>query len=201
MSNDKKYNPYESYRRIGEMWEKGLNGLLFQSLDNNELIRMTRFGIETHSRYMEILKRNQELMAGYMNLPTKSDVANVAKLTIQAEEKVDILEDQIWNLQESFALANQEHLKLFGEMMEFTKKIQSEWLKTAQELAETKKLSGDVQELRQELAEAKKIKTDLKELKQELVQLTEIKQEFAAMKELLKKEKEEPVLATAGPAK
>lgn len=199
MTNDKKYDPYESYRRISEMWEKGLNGLLFNSIDNNEMIRMTKFGIEAHSRYMEILRRNQELMAGYMNLPTKSDIANVAKLTIQSEEKLDILEEQIWNLQDHFTAANKENIKLFEEMMAFTKRIQTEWLKTAEELAETKLMSGEVQDLRQELAEAKKIKTDLEDLKQELTLLSDIKQEFAEMKELLKKQKEEPVLVAVGP--
>jgi hypothetical protein len=31
-------NPYDSIKQVSEMWEKGLNGLLFQSLDNNPLI-------------------------------------------------------------------------------------------------------------------------------------------------------------------
>ncbi len=51
-------------------------------------------------------------MASYMNIPTKSDVAKVAKLSIQAEEKIDILEEQIWNLQESFELANKENQRI-----------------------------------------------------------------------------------------
>jgi hypothetical protein len=53
------------------MLEKGLNGLLFQSINNNPLIQVTKLGIETNSRYIELRKRNRELMANYMNLPTK----------------------------------------------------------------------------------------------------------------------------------
>jgi hypothetical protein len=154
-------NPYDSIRQISEMWEKGLNGLLFQSINNNPLIQVTKLGIEANSRYIEMLKRNREMMATYMNLPTKNDVANAVKQTMQAEEKIDILEEQIWNLQDSFALATQEQNKVLGEILEFTKHIHSEWQKVSQELAA----------------------------------LSDMKNEFEAIKELLKKEKEEPVLA------
>lgn len=201
MSKDKTYDPYESARRISEMLEKGLNGLLFQSLNRNDLVRMTKVGLESHSRYMEILRKNQDLMAFYMNLPTKNDVANVAKLTVQAEEKMDILEEQIWKLQDSFTVANKEQLNLFKELLNFTKQMKAEWLKTAQELAETKKISENLLEMQQEFAEAQSIKAELTELKQELVQLKELKKEFSEMKELLKKDKEEPALASSGAVK
>jgi hypothetical protein len=64
-------NPYDSIRQVSEMWEKSLNGLLFQSLNNNPLIQITKVGIQANSRYIEMLKRNRELMANYMNLQQK----------------------------------------------------------------------------------------------------------------------------------
>jgi hypothetical protein len=154
-------NPYDSIKQVSEMWEKGLNSLLFQSLDSNPLIQMTKIGIEANSRYIEMLKRNRELMANYMNLPTKNDIANAVKQTIQAEEKIDILEEQIWNLQEGFTLATEAQNKMIGELIDFTKHLHSEWQKATQELA----------------------------------QLTEMKKELEEMKELLQKEKKEPVMA------
>lgn len=87
MSNDKLTNPYDSFRRVSEMWEKGLNGLLFQSIDKHGLIQMTKVGLEANARYIEMLKRNRELMASYWNIPTKKDVANAVKQTIQADRK------------------------------------------------------------------------------------------------------------------
>lgn len=161
MSNEYPTNPFDSFRRMSELWEKGLNGLLIQSIDNNALVQMTKFGIEANARYIEMLKRNQELMASYMNLPTKKDVANAVKQTIQAEEKIDILEEQIWKLQESFAIAMKEQNKLLEEIMDFSKQIHSEWNKSSQQLT----------------------------------QLVELRSEFEVIKDLLKKEKEEPVLS------
>lgn len=149
-------NPFDSIRQISEMWEKGLNGLLFQSINNNPLIQVTKFGIVANSRYIEILKRNRELMANYMNMPTKNDVANAVKQTMQAEEKIDILEEQIWNLQDQFTLATQEQNKVLGEILEFTKHIHLEWQKASQELAAISEMKSEFEELKKLLEKEKK---------------------------------------------
>jgi hypothetical protein len=148
-------NPYDSIRQISEMWEKGLNGLLFQSINNNPLIQVMKLGIEANSRYIEMLKRNREMMATYMNLPTKNDVANAVKQTMQAEEKIDILEEQIWNLQDSFALATQEQNKVLGEILEFTKHNHLEWQKASQELAVLSEMKNEFEEMKKLLQKDK----------------------------------------------
>jgi hypothetical protein len=148
-------NLYNSVRQVSEMWEKGLNGLLFQSLDNNPLIQMTKLGIEANSRYIEMLKRNRELMANYMNLPTKNDVANAVKQTIQAEVKIDLLEEQIWNLQESFALATEEQNKMLAEIIDFTKHLHSEWQKASQELTNLSDMKDEFEAMKKLVQEVK----------------------------------------------
>jgi hypothetical protein len=149
-------NPYDSIKQVSEMWEKGLNGLLFQSLDNNPLIQMTKIGIEANSRYIEMLKRNRELMDNYMNLPTKNDLANAVKQTIQAEEKIDILEEKIWNLQESFTLATEAQNKMIGELIDFTQHLHSEWQKASQELAQLTLMKKELEEMKELLQKEKK---------------------------------------------
>ncbi|WP_404332808.1 polyhydroxyalkanoate biosynthesis repressor PhaR [Mesobacillus maritimus] len=202
MSEEQTYNPYDSFRRLSEMWEKGLNDILLTSIDNKELIRMTSLGVGMHSRYVQRLKRNQELMATMMNIPTKHDVANVAKLTVQAEEKVDTLQQQIWALQDSFALANTEQQQFIKEIMNFNQKLNKEWEKLSIDITETKKLSGELKKLKQELEASQEIKATLEEVKNELVHLRETKAEVEQLKELLKREeKEEAALTTAGLAK
>jgi hypothetical protein len=149
-------NPYDSFRQISEMLEKGLNGLLFQSINNNPLIQVTKLGIEANSRYIELLKRNRELMANYMNLPTKNDVANAVKQTMQAEEKIDILEEQIWNLQDQFTLATQEQNKVLGEILDFTKHIHMEWQKASHELSALSEMRSEFEEMKNLLEKEKK---------------------------------------------
>ncbi|WP_066252326.1 hypothetical protein [Neobacillus drentensis] len=186
MSKDKIYDPFLGFRKISSMWEKRLNGLLFMMTDNNEFVRLLKVGTESHARYMELLRKNQELMAGVINIPTKKDVANVAKLSLQTEEKIDILEEQIWNLQDSLGSLNNENLAMFQEIVSIVQQMKDEFQKMAQEVAETQKLKEDVHELRQGI-----------------VDLSEIKQELATLKNLLQKGKtkdkeKELVLTGAG---
>jgi chromosome segregation ATPase len=172
MSKDKIYDPFEGFRRISDRWEKQLNGLLYMMSDNNEFVRLLKVGTDSHSRYMERLKKNQERMSGLLNMPTKSDVANVAKMSIQTEEKIDILEEQIWNLQDSLGSMNKDNMAMFQEMVTIVKQMKSEFQKLGQEISETQKLKVDIQELRQEVT-----------------QLTDIKLELTALKNLIQKGK------------
>ncbi|MEH7436516.1 polyhydroxyalkanoate biosynthesis repressor PhaR [Neobacillus drentensis] len=180
MTKDKTYDPFEGFKRISGMWEKQLNGLLYMMTDNNEFVRLMKVGTESHARYMELLRKNQELMAGLMNIPTKKDVANVAKLSVQAEEKMDILEEQIWNVQDSLSALNKEHVEMFQELVSLVKQMKVEYHQIAHKIDDTRTL-----------------KAEIESLKQEISQLTDIKTELASIKNLMQKGKgkdKEPVL-------
>jgi DNA repair exonuclease SbcCD ATPase subunit len=175
MTKDKTYEPFDGFKRISTMWENQLNGLLYMMTDNNEFVRLLKAGTDTHSRYMELLRKNQELMAGVMNIPTKKDVANVAKLSVQAEEKIDILEEQIWNLQDSIALVNKENVGMLQEMVTVVKQMKDEVQKLSQEMAETKKVQSDLVELKQGIVDIKIIQINLQELRKEINEMKGIK--------------------------
>jgi hypothetical protein len=181
MANEKMYNPYEGFKQISEMWEKQINGLFFMAADNNEFVRLANPGLGVHSRYMELLRENQELMAGIMNIPTKKDVANVANLSIQAEGKMDILEEQIWKLQESLSEINKENLALFQEMVKMVKQMQVEFQRTIQEVSDLKKMRDDFQEIRKDLVDIKIIQVNLRDIKGELEEIKETQQEILKM--------------------
>jgi hypothetical protein len=181
MANEKMYNPYEGFKQISEMWEKQINGLLFMAADNNEFVRLATTGLGVHSRYMELLRKNQELMAGIMNIPTKKDVANVANLSIQAEGKMDLLEEQIWKLQEGLSEKNKENLALFQEMVKMVKQMQVEFHRTIQEVSELKKMKDDFQEIRKDLVDIKIIQVNLRDVKEELEEIKETQKEILKM--------------------
>ena len=181
MSNEKMFDPFESIKQISEMLEKQINGLLFMAADNNEFVRLANTGLGVHSRYMELLRKNQELMAGFMNIPTKKDVANVANLSIQAEGKIDILEEQIWNLQDSLGALNKENLELFQEMVKMIKQMQGEFVKTLHEVSELKTIKEDLQELRKGIVDIKIIQVNLREMKNELNEIKEAQNELVGM--------------------
>lgn len=207
-----KYDPYKGFRELTGMWEKQMNSLLLSWSDNTDYIKLSNVGLQTHTRYLEMLKRNQEVMASFMNMPTKTDVKNVAKLTIQAEEKIDALEEQIWNLQDSFAAINKDNMEFFGELVSLSKQMKEELDKNVKEIREANKVKSDLQKLRKDLSDTNELKAELQELRRELteanglkVELHELKQELVQYKETKDKEavqeKKELELAGAGTGK
>jgi DNA repair exonuclease SbcCD ATPase subunit len=180
-----KYDPYKGFRDLTGLWEKQMNSLLLAWADNSEFVKLSNRRMATHSRYMELLKNNQETMANLMNMPTKSDVKNVAKLTIQAEEKIDALEEQIWNLQDSFTEINKGNMEFFGELVSLSKEMKAELEKNAKELRETKKVKADLQKLRKEIPDTNVLIAELQELRQGLAETSSLKSEIQELKQEL----------------
>jgi seryl-tRNA synthetase len=175
MSGKKPYDPYESFHKLSLLWEKQINDFIFQWTDNKDFVKMSGLGTEINSRYLETFKKNQEALASVLNLPTKNDVANVATLTIQAEEKIEALEEQIWDLQDSMKSQSKEIesvVEISKEIIKLTKQLKTELVKTKKEQTDTKELHAELQEV-----------------KFELMKLTSFKEEFEEFKDLIKKDK------------
>ncbi|WML38842.1 polyhydroxyalkanoate biosynthesis repressor PhaR [Neobacillus sp. OS1-2] len=185
MSGKKPYDPYESLHKFSLLWEKQVNDFIYLWTNNKEFVKMSHLGTEFHSRSLETFKKNQEAIASMLNLPTKNDVTNVASLTLQAEEKVEALEEQIWELQDAVKSQSKEIesvVEVSKEVIKLTKQLKTELVKTKKELADTKDLHAELQEL-----------------KFELLKLNDFKEEFETIKDLIKQDRaSEPVLTGAG---
>lgn len=188
MSGKKPYDPVESFHELSLLWEKQINDFIFHWTDNKDFIKMSNAGTEINSRYLEAFKKNQETLASVLNLPTKNDIANVATLTVQAEEKIEALEEQILDLQDSMKSQTREIesvVDISKEIIKLTKQLKTELVKTKKEQIKTKEL-----------------KAELQEVKFELMKLTNFKEEFESLKGLLEKDKEvEQELAESGTSK
>ncbi|MDN3015010.1 polyhydroxyalkanoate biosynthesis repressor PhaR [Paenibacillus sp. BSR1-1] len=161
MSSEKIIDPLFGFKQLSGIWDKQINDLLYKLTDNKEFVRTASFGLNTYSFYLERIRKNQELIAALMNIPTKKDIANAAKLSIQTEEKIDILEEQIWNLQDSVSSISKQNLEMFEEVENIVMQLKNEYQKMAQELAENQKIKDHLQELRKEIDLLKSIKLDL----------------------------------------
>ncbi|MGG1679994.1 hypothetical protein ACIFOT_30390 [Neobacillus sp. NRS-1170] len=161
MTSEKNFDPFFGFKQLSGMWDKQVNSLLYKLTDNNEFVRTASFSLNTYSFYLDRIKKNQEVIAALMNIPTKRDIANAAKLSIQMEEKIDILEEQIWNLQDSVSSITKQNLGMLEEVVNIVMQMKHEFQKMAQEVAETQKIKDDLQELRKEIEQLKSIKVDL----------------------------------------
>ncbi|MEH7306032.1 polyhydroxyalkanoate biosynthesis repressor PhaR [Neobacillus drentensis] len=189
MTNQKSFDPYELFNKFSSQLEKQVNDLFMTNTNNPRFTRLLQKSTETSAMYKEMFKKSQELLGNQLHLPNKDDVANVAKLALQTEEKLDSLEEQIWTLNDSVSATNKEIESIVGvssDIIKLTKQLKTELSKTKLELAATKELHSELKVIKNELAE-------VKGLKEEISILLQIMSE----KNIDKKDKEESELASS----
>ena len=148
MSNQRTFDPYDTFKNFSIRWEQRMNDMIHLYTNNNYFIKYAKMSSDSDARYVEWLRKNQEMLANRLNLPTKNDLANVAKLSVQTEEKLDSLEEQIWNLSDSVARTNKEMesgVEVSQEVVKMTKQLNTQLTETKEELAELKNLLAERQ--------------------------------------------------------
>lgn len=168
MSSKNGYDPYEIYKWFSEIWEKQLNDYIYLVTNSSDYGELTKRGNDPLARPLEFFRKNQEVLASILNLPTKNDLKNLANFNIQTEEKIDSLEEQIWSLQDSVKVTNKDIesvVEVSKEIIKLTKQLKTELLKTKKELAETKVVQADLQDMKKELAQLNSFKEEFEMLK------------------------------------
>lgn len=122
---------YSTLKKLGFQTEMKLNEQIQGSLNRREIIQLLHKYAHTLAPLLEGLREMVEILSGPLNIPTKNDVANVAKLSIQNEEKLDSIEEQL--------LILNQHLKLLSEDVPTFKKTKVKE-QTRQDQRELKKL-------------------------------------------------------------
>ncbi|WP_342601770.1 hypothetical protein [Peribacillus sp. FSL E2-0159] len=95
-----KSNFYKGLKLLGAQKERQLNGKIQDLLNNRELIEAVSDNARLQIPRINRMQEASERMSIIMNYPTKKDVASVAKLVIQLEEKIDRLEELVSTLVE-----------------------------------------------------------------------------------------------------
>ncbi|MET1179258.1 hypothetical protein ABG775_15085 [Peribacillus simplex] len=95
-----KSNFYKGLKLLGAQKEQQLNDKIQNLLNNRELIEAVSDNARLQIPKINRMQEASERMSIIMNYPTKKDVASIAKLVIQLEEKIDSLEELISTLVE-----------------------------------------------------------------------------------------------------
>jgi hypothetical protein len=98
-------------KKAGFIIEQQLNQHIQNIVNNDNLINFADEHSNLITNQISSLQRHVETLSTILNLPTKNDVANVAKLTLQTEEKVDKLEEHMIKLTESIQKIMSEDVK------------------------------------------------------------------------------------------
>ncbi|MFD6209590.1 MULTISPECIES: hypothetical protein [unclassified Peribacillus] len=92
-------NFYKGLKLLGAQRERQLNGKIQDLLNNRELIEAVSDNAQMQVPKVNRMHEASERMSIIMNYPTKKDVAGVAKLVIQLEEKIDRIEELLSTLE------------------------------------------------------------------------------------------------------
>jgi hypothetical protein len=98
MSNEQVQELFSSLKKLGMELEFELNEFIKNQLNKEEILLAASSNSAIIAQCINQCRDITELLSIPLNFPTKNDVANVAKLSIQIEEKVDQLEEQIASL-------------------------------------------------------------------------------------------------------
>jgi hypothetical protein len=88
----------EAINHLGKKSENKIRSNIHSLLEHDKSIELLKKSIHSHLYTLKGVKENTEIIAQQLNLPTKNDVANLAKLVIQIEEKIDALEERILHI-------------------------------------------------------------------------------------------------------
>ncbi|AGX06015.1 MULTISPECIES: hypothetical protein [Bacillaceae] len=103
MSNEQAQELFSSLKKMGMKLEFELNELIKKQLNKEELLLSASSNSAVIASMISQCRNMVELLSIPLNFPTKNDVARVAKLAIQVEEKVDQLDEQMMALSSTLA--------------------------------------------------------------------------------------------------
>ncbi|WP_409294174.1 hypothetical protein V1498_13160 [Peribacillus sp. SCS-26] len=92
----------DALRRMETQKENEVNRKIKDFLNQRDLIQRAHEENYSFSKYAREFKESMETMSALGNFPTKRDIANIAKMQVQMEEKIDHIEDILTNLSERF---------------------------------------------------------------------------------------------------
>ncbi|PAD67831.1 hypothetical protein CHH83_16860 [Bacillus sp. 7586-K] len=90
---------YKELKKLAQGGEARINEFIQNQLNNESLVKLAADQSAVTGEVLRQLQRYQEIVTTALRIPTKDDVANVAKLVLQLEEKIDLLEDYLSQLQ------------------------------------------------------------------------------------------------------
>lgn len=84
------------YDLTNETWSRTIGGVI----GSNKFLEVSSEFLRSYAGFSEVLRRANEEYFHNLQLPTRTDIARVAELVVNLENKVDQLDDQLGSLEE-----------------------------------------------------------------------------------------------------
>ncbi|MDQ0216994.1 hypothetical protein ELQ35_09315 [Peribacillus cavernae] len=98
MPNKSRKDPYQKLKLLGSKKEQQMNQKIQELLNKKEYIQSAAQHSQVIAHKVKKIQDSVEKLSVPFNIPTKKDVANVAKLSIQIEEKIDDMDEKLFYL-------------------------------------------------------------------------------------------------------
>ncbi|MGG0174757.1 polyhydroxyalkanoate biosynthesis repressor PhaR [Gottfriedia acidiceleris] len=167
MSEQRTFNPFDFFTKLTAETEKQLNELIGLRTNNREFMQFSNTISDSSALFQEKFKKSKEAIETHLNLPSKNDLVNITKLSIQTEEKLDALEEQIWELNKLVNSNNKEIegiVEVSNDIIKLSKHLKTEISKSKSEFLEINKLRLEIQEMKKELAGISSLKAEISSL-------------------------------------
>ncbi|MDQ0255295.1 hypothetical protein J2S74_002677 [Evansella vedderi] len=93
---------------LGMKAEDHFNTKIKKQWNDSNVVKISDLALKRHLQLLKNLRKYSDVIALQLNLPTKQEVANIAKLAVQIEEKLDDLEEKLLLLTKDGVLENTE---------------------------------------------------------------------------------------------
>ncbi|MDE5413235.1 hypothetical protein [Alkalihalobacterium chitinilyticum] len=95
MVQKKKVKQLQALKSKTKKSEDTISGIAHKLLNDPKLVEVIKLGSKSHYEFIKLVREYADVIALHLNTPTKDDVANVAQLVKQLEEKIDSLEEKL----------------------------------------------------------------------------------------------------------
>ncbi|MGP7816303.1 hypothetical protein [Niallia sp. 01092] len=89
---------YQLIRKGGNLLQYRINTIIKNKLNNENLILLANNRSKALTKKVIQVQNHVERLASILHLPTKTDVSNATQLILQSEEKIDSLDEQLYEL-------------------------------------------------------------------------------------------------------
>ncbi|GKU83178.1 hypothetical protein [Niallia sp. NCCP-28] len=146
---------YEILKKGGGLLQFRINDFIQQQLNSTSAIHLVKDHTGTLTKKIEKVQNYVERTAAVINLPTKTDLSNATQLILQSEEKIDDLDEQIYDLQikiqeikellEKLSIAPKGHAANAYKQEEVISALQQEMNEVKQKVSKQKKILAKLQ--------------------------------------------------------
>lgn len=112
MSTKHPFDPISMWKTIYEQTEANWSGILHEMMEREDFSENMGDTLNHYLQYQELVSKMTETYLKEVNMPSRSEVANIASLIINLEEKVDFLSDELDdNLMQTNQMKDIKHLQ------------------------------------------------------------------------------------------